>query len=323
MEAMKHAFDLLHEIDEAERRIRPFIRETYLEYSPWLSQESGCEVFLKLENLQHTGSFKTRGAMNKVLSLEQEPKSRGVVAASTGNHGAAVAYCARILRISGTIFVPEQASPAKVEAMKVLGAEVQFHGTDCIHAEARARRYAASTGKVYISPYNDPQVVAGQGTIGVELGKQLDHPDALFVALGGGGLIGGVSAYMKARSGNLRVIGCSPENSCVMVESVKAGSILDLDSKPTLSDGTAGGVESGSITFDLCRQLIDEYVLVSEDEIRKSLKSFMEKHPYLIEGAAAVAVASFLKTSRNYRGRTVVLVICGANIAKSTLKELL
>jgi len=320
---MNREYDLLHEITQAEQRIRPYIRETYLEHSPWLSHESGCDVLLKLENLQHTGSFKIRGAMNKALSLSMDQRSGGVVAASTGNHGAAVAYCAKSLQISGTIFVPEHASSTKVEAMRRLGAEVKIHGSDCIHSEFRARRYAAESGKTYISPYNDPQVVAGQGTIGVELGRQIDHLDALFVALGGGGLIGGISGYLKAQNRDLKVFGCSPVNSCVMAESVKAGRILDLESAPTLSDGTAGGIEEGSITFDLCRRLIDDYILVTEDEIKEALKLIMENHHFLIEGAAAVPIAALLKSTRNFRNQNVVVVICGANISLSTLKQIL
>lgn len=317
------AMDLLQEILLAEKRIRNSIRETPLDYSLPLSQAGGAAVYLKLENLQHTGSFKFRGAMNKVLSLGPEQRAAGVVAASTGNHGAAVASAAKRLGIGSTIFVPENAAPIKVEAMRLLGAAVRTHGHDCVVAEVRARQYAAESGMTYVSPYNDIQVVGGQGTIGVEIARQTDRVDRVFVSLGGGGLISGIAGYLKALDGNIKIIGCSPENSCVMVESVKAGRILQLESSPTLSDGTAGGIEPGSVTFDLCRKLVDEYVLVSEEEIADALRSFIESHHMLIEGAAGVAVAAFMKYGSSMPGERNVIVICGANLSLTTLKTIL
>jgi threonine dehydratase len=175
----------------------------------------------------------------------------------------------------------------------------------------------------YIPPYNDPQVAGGQGTIGVELARQLGQIDAVFVSLGGGGLISGIAGYLKSVHPNIQIIGCSPENSQVMIQSIKAGKILDLPSLSTLSDGTAGGIEAGSITFALCRDLVDEYMTVTEDEIKKSLRLFMETHHMLIEGAAAVAIASYLKTCQQWIGKNVVIIICGGNISLETLKGLL
>lgn len=311
------------EVLQAEERIRRYIRETPLDYSFYLSQSTGCHVFLKLENLQHTGSFKARGAMNKLLSLAPEQRARGVITASTGNHGAAVAFGLHTLDTRGIIFVPETASPTKIEAIRRYGAEVRFHGTDSVEAEVFARRYAGQNEMAYISPYNDPQVVGGQGTIAVELTRQLDHIDAIFVSLGGGGLISGIAGYLKSVYDGATVIGCSPENSCVMIESVKAGRILEMESQPTLSDGTAGGVEAGAITFDLCRTLVDDYVLVSEAEIKETLLTFVETHHLLIEGSAAVAIKAFLKRHEMFRGKNVVIVICGGNISLANLKAIL
>jgi len=315
--------DLLEEVLRAEGRIRPYIRETILEYSTYLSQVGGANVHCKLENLQYTGSFKARGAMNKLLSLNPEELARGVVTASTGNHGLAMARSMRELNASGIVFVTENANPSKVQAIERLGAEVRYYGKDCLETEVYARRYAAQNHMTYIPPYNDPKVIGGQGTIGVELARQLDEIDAVFVSLGGAGLISGVATYLKSIHPDVRIIGCSPENSQVMIQSVKAGRILDLPSLPTLSDGTAGGIEPGSITFDLCRELVDEYVTVTEDEIRENLRLFIETHHMLIEGAAAVAVASYLKTRHRFAGSNVVIVICGANISPETLKEVL
>ncbi len=315
--------DVLKEVLRAELRIRPYIRETPLARSEYLSELGGANVFCKLENLQYTGSFKARGAMNKLLALSPEERERGVITASTGNHGAAVARSAGVLGVSAIVFVPEGTDRSKVDAIRRLGGEVRFHGNDCVESEVFARRYAAEHGMTYVPPYNDMQVVGGQGTIGVEIARQLDEVDVVFAALGGGGMISGIAGYLKAVRPGVRIIGCSPENSQVMIQSVKAGRILDIPSLPTLSDGTAGGVEEGSITFDLCRELVDDYVTVTEEEIRDALRAFMDAHHMLIEGAAAVAVASFLKTKDQFRGKNVVVVICGANISAGRLKEVL
>ena len=315
--------DILEEVLHAEERVRPYIRETILDHSPYLSQTGGANVFCKLENLQHTGSFKVRGVMNKLLSLTAEELAQGAVTASTGNHGLAVARSVKELNASGIVFVPENAGPSKVRAIERLGADVRHYGEDCLETEVYARQYAARNHMIYVPPYNDPKVIGGHGTIGIELARQLDRIDAVFISLGGGGLISGVARYLKSVHPDVKIIGCSPENSKVMIQSVKAGRILDLPSLPTLSDGTAGGIEGGSITFDLCCKLVDEYVTVTEDEIRESLRLFMETHHILIEGAAAVAIASYLKTRDRFAGNNVVIVICGANISLETLKGVL
>ncbi len=314
---------VFEEVGRAEARIRPHIRETPLEDSPALTGGTGGSVRLKLENLQHTGSFKARGALNRTLCLNEQERVRGVVAASTGNHGAAVAHAAQIAGIRGIVFVPEGTSPAKLDSIRRLGAETRIHGTDSLEAELTAREYARSRGMTYISPYNDLQVVAGQGTLGSELARQAGAIDALFVSVGGGGLIGGVAAYLKTVSPATRVIGCSPVNSCVMAESVKAGRVLELGSKPTLSDGTAGGVEQGSITFGLCRDLVDEWVLVTEEEIAAAMRLVMEAHHVLVEGAAGVAVAACMRHRERLADARAVVVLCGANISLATLKSIL
>jgi len=315
--------NLIQEVLKAELRIRRYIKKTPLEYSLALSQMTGCRVFVKLENLQHTGSFKARGAMNKLLALTPEQRAQGVVTASTGNHGAAVAFGLRTLKMQGMVFVPEEASPTKVETIRRLGAEVRVHGKDSVQTEIFARQYAEQNAMVYVSPYNDPQVIGGQGTIAVELARQLDHIDAVFVSLGGGGMIVGIAGYLKSIFESTKVIACSPQNSCVMAESMKAGRILELVSLPTLSDGTAGGVEPNAITFDPCCQLIDESVLVTEEEIRETMLMFIETHHLLIEGSAAVAVKALLKTHEKWRGKNVVVVICGGNVSLKVLETIL
>jgi len=310
-------------VEQAESRIRPFIRKTILEPSAYFSQLSGANVYFKCDNLQHTGSFKVRGALSKVLSLSEDELKRGVVTASTGNHGAAVAYALSQINRTGTVFVPTIASKSKVDAIKRLGAEVRYFAEDSAETEAHARQYASQHGAVYVSPYNDPLIIAGQGTLGIEIAIQLPTVDAVFTSLGGGGLISGVAGYLKSKFPNARVVGCSPENSQVMIQSIKAGEILDLPSLPTISDGTAGGVETGSITFPLCRDLVDNFVTVTEEEIISSLKKFISIHHMLIEGSAAVAIAALLKNQEDWTGKNVVIVLCGANISMDKLKEVL
>lgn len=316
--------NIYDEVIKAERRIRPYLKETALEYSPYLSGLTRSRVWVKLENLQPTGSFKVRGAMNKLLALDEEQKRHPVVTASTGNHGAAVAFGLHALNRPGIIFVPDNAAPTKIDAIKRLGAEVRIHGANCLETEEYARRFADREGFVYISPYNDPDIIAGQGTIGLELAQQAAQIDALFVSVGGGGLISGIAGYLKAAGQNrLTVAGCLPENSPEMALAVRAGTFVAVESKPTLSDGTAGGFEPGAITFDFCRVLVDDYVLVSETEIAEAMRQFIEAHHLLIEGAAGTAIAGFLKWSGRFVDQNVVIVICGANISLSTLKTIL
>ena len=307
----------------ADARIRPHIRETILEHSTHFSQLTGAHVHFKCENLQHTGSFKARGALNKILSLSDQDRARGIVAASTGNHGAACAFAMRQVGMQGIVFVPETIPEAKLAPIRRWGAEVRTFGTDCIETEGHARAHAAEHGMTYVPPYNDPLVVGGQGTIAVELLRQLPDIDAVFAAVGGGGLIGGVGSYLKAMKPDVQVIGCSPENSQVMARSVEAGELLDLPSLPTLSDSTAGGVEPGSITFPLCREFVDRFVLVTEAEIAAGMRDFMGTHHMLIEGSAAVAHAAFLRERDSLRGLCVVIILCGGNIGLQTLREVL
>ncbi len=324
---MTSAGELLHrlpaEVTAADQRIRPWVRETPLDYSPSLSRAWGAEVFLKLENTQVTGSFKVRGAMNRLLTTPLSQRSLGVVAASTGNHGAAVAFAMDTLRVPGTVFVPESASPTKLAAIRAWGAEVRAVGGDPVEAEYEARRYADLHGKVYISPYNDDAVVAGQGTIGAELARQLARIDAVVVAVGGGGLIVGIAGYLKSAGRELSVVGCSPVNSRVMYESVRAGHQVDIPSDPTLSDGTAGGVESDAVTFPLCRALVDEWALVSETDIADGVRQAVDVAHQLVEGAGGMTLAAARQVADKYPGGNMVVVLCGANISAALLAEIL
>jgi len=310
---------------DAAQRIRPYVRRTPLDESLVLSEMGGDRVFLKLENLQYTGSFKLRGATNKLLSLAPEMLARGVVAASSGNHGAAVAYALRRLGARGIVFVPEHAATTKVEAIQRYGAEVRRWGTDSVEAEAQARTFAAQNGRAYISPYNDWEIVAGQGTIGLEIMEDLPDVETLYVTVGGGGLIGGIAGYIKAvrQAKSVRIVGCLPVHSPVMYESVRAGHIVQMESLPTLSDGSAGGIEEGAITFALCQQLVDDWILVTEAEIADAVRLIAQTHHLMIEGAAGVAVAAYLKDAQRRQKRNVAIVLCGANIDLEVLKTIL
>jgi len=319
--------ELLHRLTDdvhaADQRIRPWVRETPLDYCPSLSRAWGAEVFLKLENTQVTGSFKVRGAMNRLLTTPLSQRALGVVTASTGNHGAAVAFAMDTLRVPGTVFVPDSASATKLSAIRAWGAEVRTVAGDPVESEHEARRHADAHGLVYISPYNDPAVIAGQGTIGAELFRQLARIDAVFVAVGGGGLVSGIAGYLKGVGRELSVVGCSPENSRVMYESVRAGHLLDIPSEPTLSDGTAGGVEADAMTFPLCRALVDDWALVSEAEIVAGVRMAVDDAHQLVEGAGGMTLAAARQLAGKFPGGNIVVVLCGANIAAATLAEIL
>tara|TARA_Y100000590_G_scaffold64848_1_gene69973 strand:+ start:168 stop:1121 length:954 start_codon:yes stop_codon:yes gene_type:complete len=313
--------DFRSNIEQVYKRSNSHIRHTPLEHSPYLSNLASANVFLKLDNIQKTGSFKFRGAISKMTSMSDQEKSNGVVTASTGNHGAACSLAMSTLQIKGKIVVPENVHKNKVENILNLGGEVEYYGDDCIDAEERAQEISKTTGATYISPYNDEAIVCGQGTMGLEIWEDLKGIDAVFVSVGGGGLISGVGGYLKSMNESIQVYGVSPEKSCVMYESLKAGKQLDLPSEPTLSDGTAGGVEFGSMTFEMCKEIIDDFSIVSEGEIAKGIQIGVEKHHQLIEGAAGTAIAGFMKQKDKFKDKTVVLVMCGGNISGAVLKS--
>lgn len=311
--------NLVSSIQEAAKKISTYIYCTPLEYSPYISHISGAHVYLKCEHLQHTGSFKFRGALNKILSLTDVQRKQGVIAASTGNHGLAVAQAARSLQTEATIYLPQSASEFKKEAILLRGADIQYVAGDCLDAEIAAKKCAERQGKIYISPYNDYEVIAGQGTIGLELLNQSDHLDAVFIAVGGGGLISGVGSYLKQYSPNTKVIACWPSAAPAMYECLKAGEIIAVNEKSTLSEATAGNVEPGSVTFEICQQVIDESILVSEQEIAQAMQIVAAQEHWITEGSAGVVLAAFLKEKERFKDKKVAILICGRNITVSQL----
>lgn len=316
-------FDIKEAVIAAEKRIRSYVRETPLDFSVPLSQLTGANVYLKCENLQYTGAFKVRGAFNVLLSLTATEKNQGVVTASSGNHGAAVAFGLSTLKIPGIVFVPENASTAKVDNIKNYAVPLKQFGNDCMLTELHAIDYAKEHKMVYVSPYNNQHVIAGQGTIGVELVRQLNKIDVILVPIGGGGLISGIAGFIKKVSPHTKVIGCMPVNSPVMLESIKAGHIVDMETLPTLSDATAGGIEPGSITFEICQQFVDDYILVSEDEIKEAILLLIKTQHLLGEGASGVSLAALMKHAKAFAGQNVVVLLSGANISIETLKKIL
>lgn len=315
--------ELLKEIEQAHKRIRDDVFQTPLIYSNWLSDSCDGDVYLKLENEQITGSFKARGSLNKLKWIQEQNLGALPITASTGNHGLGFARACDLLDIKGKVFLPHNAVSSKVESIRAFDVEIEFHGDDPHTTETYARKTAEANGRIYVSPYNDQKIVAGQGTIGAEILNTIPKPDNILATVGGGGLISGIGAYVKEQSPDTKIIGCQPENSPEMSMSVRAGEYREVETKPTLSDGSAGGFERDSITFKLCQKLVDDFFLIAEDEIASSIRSMIKHHSKLIEGSAGVAIASLLKYPGQFADQTSVIVVCGANISHDKLQTVL
>src|SRR5882757_7327553 len=303
--------DVLLLIHEAAARVYSVVNET-----PLVPIQHGTEkpyaAMAKLEQLQITGSFKLRGATNKLMSLTKAQAAAGVITSSTGNHGLGVATAAKLLGIDAEVFLSQQVTLAKREKIRERGARIRIVGADPLAAEVAARAAAGESGRTYISPYNDPYVVAGQGTIAVELMRQAPDLDAVFIATGGGGLISGIGSYLRHAAPHAEIIGCWPENSPVLYECLRAGRIFDVPESTTLSESTAGGVEENSITFDLCREVMHRGVLVTEEQILDAMR-WGHGQGWAVEGASGVALAACFKESVRYANKKVVVLICGGN----------
>jgi len=312
------------EIRDARRRIGGVVRKTPLIYSQFFSEVAGGDVYLKLENLQVTGAFKIRGALYKMLKLTDEERRRGVVTASSGNHAQGVAYAARMLGIKALIIVPKNTPKVKIDAIKSYGVELMVHGDYYDEAEAKAREFEREAGMVYVSPYNDADVIAGQGTIGLEILEELPDADVIIAPVGGGGLISGVAIAAKSINPEIGVIGVQSFASPVMYECIKAGKIIKVENLgESIAEGLHGGIEDGSITFDIVREYVDEILLVGEDEIKEAIRLFLEHHHQVAEGSGAVGLAALLRYKGRFANRKTVVIVSGGNIDLELLKSIL
>jgi len=302
------------DVQAAWRRIWRYLGPSPLLPSPALAEGA----LLKLETLQPTGSFKVRGALSALTLL---PRGTRVVCASAGNHGLGVAYAARLLGLEATVVCPQGASAAKVEALRRLRVRLVLHGATYDEAERHALTLAAAEGLRYVSPYNDTQVIAGQGTIAVELMRELRAPFTVICPIGGGGLAAGVALALSSLPG-VRVVGVECEASAAMRAALDAGRIVPVPVRPTLADGLGGNLEPGSVTFELCRDHLAGVVVVCEQEIEAAIGFLAREHGLVVEGAGAAAVAAVLAGRASLRGRAVCLVT-GRNIEPQTLTRVL
>ncbi|MDD8025719.1 MAG: pyridoxal-phosphate dependent enzyme [Acidobacteriota bacterium] len=305
--------DIAPAVLRADERIRDAILRTPLEPVPALGRAAKARVFIKWECDQRTGSFKLRGALNALRSLNAAERGRGVVSASTGNHGLAMIHAAHREGVRLMLFVPLSIAPGKRDKLRAAGADLVIAGASCEQAERMARAEAAAAGRIYISPYNDLRVVAGQGTIGLEIAAAACDADDVLVPVGGGGLAAGIGGVLKALRPKARVWGVEPARSAFMAASFAAGRLVGIAEKPTLADAVAGGIEPGAITFDLCRAFLAGILQTSESAIRRAMRILERLHGRPVEGAGALALAAFAARPEIFRGRTVVLVVSGGN----------
>ena len=305
-------------IEQARKRISEYIKITPLQHAKSLSNLTGASVFLKLESEQVTGSFKARGALNRLMTLSKEAAERGVMTASTGNHGLGVAFAAKQLGINAKVVFPIGASTVKRDKMKQAGVEIiQDVGYEDV--EPYARKLAKERGLTYVSPYNDPEIVAGAGTSGLEIVEQQDSIHTIFVPIGGGGLISGIATVIKSKSPETQVIGVQSEVSPEVYESWKAGHWVEAAESDSLAQGLMGGVESDSITLDIINKCVDRIILVSEDSIKQAMRFLYEKESLIIEGAGAITTAALMDNASEFVGKKVVLTLSGGNISKEDL----
>jgi len=298
-----------------------WVRHTPFERSPLLSDIIGGEVWLKLENRQLTGSFKIRGASNRIALLSEDERRRGVVAASSGNHAQGVAYAARELGVKAAIVVPSNTPNIKRDAIRTLGANLTVHGEEYMEAERLAQKMSAERGMPFLSPYNDVDLIAGQGTVGLEMVEDGPEMDAILVPVSGGGLISGVATVIKSAL-KTEVIGIQTEASPVMHASIKAGKIVDIPMYDTVAEGLHGGIEKGSVTFPICQRLVDDWIDVKETTIVDALRIMLISHHEVIEGSGVVGIAALMEDLSRFEGKRVGVVVSGGNIDEALLRRL-
>jgi threonine dehydratase len=315
MQDVGNASPQLRDIYRARQTIAPIASRTPLIRSPSLTERVGAPVYLKLENLQETGSFKIRGAANKLFHLNADQKAHGVITVSTGNHGRAVSYVARQLGIQAVVCMSERVPASKVDAIRRLGAEVVVCGQSYDEAESHSFQLERERGLTRIEPFDDPFVIAGQGTIGLELLEDLPELDTAIVPLSGGGLIAGIGLVLKSADRAIRVIGVSMDRAPVMYHSLRAGRPVELDEEETIADALAGGIGlDNRYTFRMVQEYVDDTVLVTEEEIAAGMAFALEQHHLVVEGGGAVGIAALLNQRLSRLGRNVTVVVSGGNV---------
>jgi threonine dehydratase len=312
-----------YDVDGARRAIAPIAIRTPVVKSPQLTQSPGQSVVLKLENLQITGSFKVRGAANRLLALTQAERDDGIVTCSSGNHGRAVSYVAELLGIPATICVPQWVDPVKLAAIRRHGAEAVLHGTTYDEAEERSLEIARERGLSYIHPFDDPCIIAGQGTIGLELLEQCSSLDTVLVPLSGGGLIAGIAIALKSHDPTITVVAVSALHASVMLQSLRAGRPITAPEQETIANALSGGIDlNNRHTFRLVRDLVDKHILVSEEEIRSAMIFAAEEQKLVVEGGGAVGIAALRGGHATQLGENIAVVISGGNVGLDTLSAL-
>lgn len=316
--------DLSRRIARAREAIAGIADVTPVLYSAPLARAVGADVHLKLENLQVTGSFKVRGAANKMLSLSPRDKERGVITCSSGNHGRAVAYVGELLGIPTTVCVPEWVDPSKLEAIRRHGAETILYGKTYDEAEERSLQLKEERTLAYVHPFDDPDIIAGQGTIGLEMKENLSGLDTVVVPLSGGGLIAGIAAALKAQQPTIRAIGVLAENAPVMYESLNAGRPIACPEEETIANALAGGIGlDNRYSFQAVRDLVDEFILVPEEDIREAMAFAAIEHKLVVEGGGAVGIAALLTGKAPQPGRNVGVVVSGGNVDLRLLLQII
>jgi threonine dehydratase len=298
------------------------VRRTPIETNRSLSEMSGADVNLKMEHLQRTGSFKTRGAYNKLKGEAERGSDKHVIAASAGNHAQGVALAATTVGLESTIVMPENAPQAKVDATRSYGATVELHGATFGEAMSYAQAKAEEPGMLFVHAYDDPDIVAGQGTLGLEIYEQVPDVDTVIVPIGGGGLIGGISTALDGLDDEVRVVGVQADLAATVPDSLQKGIPVDEEAPKTIADGIATGSIS-ELTLGLIEEHVDEVVTVSDDEIARSILVVLERAKQLVEGAGAASVAALLSDEVDVEGETVVPLLCGGNIDMSMLQTVL
>ena len=311
----------IDDITQARERIDSVARRTPLERSRWLSAELGREVFFKLECFQTTGSFKLRGAMSKLSALNEDERARGVLTVSAGNHGLAVAHCSEVLGLETTVVVPESASRAKVSSIGRYPVTLIERGASYDDAERAARELERESGATFVSPYNDREVIAGQGTIGIEILEDLRDIDAVVVPVGGGGLLAGLAIAVKALNPRVKVYGAEPLTSPTMTAALEAGCIVEIEEQPTIADGCGGNIEPGSMTFPIIQGLVDGVILVSEEAIRNAIARVAKEDHLMIEGSAAVSVAALKDDVLDQM--SIAAIVTGRNMSLDLFAEVI